>query len=105
MNTWMQSALASMAIWAGQSGAVFAQPRGYWDDHMIGWGGWWFGPVMMLIVVAVIVLAIIGLWRLFSGPRSDRARGDASLEILRERFARGEIDEEEFEARRRALER
>lgn len=105
MRTWMLSALASVAIWAGQFGAAFAQPRGYWDDHMMGWGGWWFGPVMMLVFLAVIVLIIIGLWRLFSGSQSDRARSDASLEILRERFARGEIDEEEFESRRRALQR
>ncbi|NBC89100.1 MAG: SHOCT domain-containing protein [Alphaproteobacteria bacterium] len=72
---------------------------------MMGWGGWWFGPVMMLVVLAVLVLAIIGLWRLFSGPRSASGGSDASLEILRERFARGEIDEQEFEARKKALTR
>jgi len=72
---------------------------------MPGMWGWWFGPVMMLVVLAVPILAVIGLWRLFSGPRSTRGGSDASLEFLRGRFARGEIGEQEFEARKKALTR
>lgn len=74
-----------------------------------GWHGWWMGPIMWLIILALAILAIVALWRFIrggpTGPqgRSQSAEADRSLEILRERFARGEIDEEEFEARKKAL--
>ena len=77
-----------------------------------GWGmhpGWWMwgagGMVMMLmmlvfwgLVIAGVVLGIRWLSRQGREERSDRA-----LDILRERYARGEINKEEFEARRRDL--
>ena len=77
-----------------------------------GWGmhpGWWMwgpaGVVMMLmmlvfwaLVVTALVLGIRWLARLGQQERPDRA-----VDILRERYARGEINKEEFEARRRDL--
>ena len=44
---------------------------------------------------------VLGLrWLVTQGRES---RSDTALEILRQRYARGEIDKEEFEARKRAL--
>lgn len=50
---------------------------------------------MMILVITLVVLAIIGLWRLLSGGGSSRGTpsSDRALDILREQFARGEIDE------------
>ncbi len=87
--------------------AAFAQERPYdfWVMHpMWGvWGAWGIG--MMLIMVLfwglVIVAIVLGLrWLVTQGRAS---RPDAALEILRQRYARGEIDREEFEARKRDL--
>jgi putative membrane protein len=78
-----------------------------------GWGmhpGWWMwgvgGAVMMLmmvvfwgLVIASLVLGIRWLARPGQPGRPDRA-----LDILRERYARGDLTREEFEARRRDLE-
>jgi putative membrane protein len=72
-----------------------------------GWGGWIWGFVMMALfwggLVALVVLAIRG----WDGSR-DRARSEPrnpdARDILEERFARGEISEDEFEQRRRVLE-
>lgn len=50
------------------------------------------------VVIAGIVLGIRWLAARGGGSSSDRA-----LEILRQRYARGEIDREEFEAKRRDL--
>jgi putative membrane protein len=67
-----------------------------------------FGPLfMILILVAVIVVAVF-LVRWVGGPWQGTAPhypplGRTPLDILRERFARGEIDKEEFEERRRVL--
>lgn len=74
-------------------------------SHMMGSGGWIMGPLMMLIFFALLVGAVVLIVRLIGGSSGgvrDR-QPDRSLEILRERFARGEIDAEEFDARRKTL--
>ena len=68
------------------------------DGWAHGWMPWmFFGPVMMLILLAVCIGVVLLVVR--GATRSD-AR---PLEILKARFARGEIDQAEFEARRRTL--
>ncbi len=99
------------AVWAailGTSSAVAQQSPPYYGPHMWG-GGWWmlFGPLTMIIVVAAIVVLTVLLvrWLVGSGQAgADRPSASKTpLDILRERFARGEIDKEEFENRRRTL--
>ena len=87
---------------------VMAQERP-WER---GWGmhpGWWMwgagGAVMMLMILVFWGLVITGLvlgirWLARQGRQE---RPDRALDILRERYARGEINKEEFEARRRDL--
>lgn len=72
-----------------------------------GAGGWWMALWMVLFWGGLVVVAIWGVRALSD---TGRYRGTASqrrgaLEILEERFARGEVDAEEFEQRRAALER
>jgi putative membrane protein len=73
-------------------------------DHMgTGWGGLW----MIGIWLIPIVLFVLLLLRWFSDRRREpdpRNEPDARR-ILDARFARGEIDAEEYEAKKRALER
>ena len=61
-----------------------------------------FGPVMMIvfIVICVAMMALMMRGGFFHRPSSGHA-----LEILRQRYARSEIDQAEFEERRRLLER
>lgn len=68
------------------------------------WGGWGIG--MMLIALGFWAVAIVGIvlgirWLVSQGKESPRP--DAALEVLRQRYARGEINREEFEARKRDL--
>ncbi len=83
------------------------QPRAdYHGPHMMWESGWmFFGPVMMIIFIALIVMIAVFLVRWLGGHGSgSRASSEGkALEILKERFARGEIDKEEFEERRRML--
>jgi len=51
-----------------------------------------------IVVIAAIVAAV---WWLARGLRPSRR--NSALEILRERYARGEISKEEYESRRRDL--
>ena len=76
-----------------------------WWGH--SWGDWlWMGLSMLVFwggLVTVVVLAV----RAFGGrssPRDEERVKDARA-ILAERFARGEISEEEFEHRSQVLER
>lgn len=78
---------------------------GGWHHGMHSWGGWFFGPMMMLLFVALLVGAAIVVIRLFGTDRlGGTGRTDRALEILRERFAKGEITKQEFDEMRKALE-
>jgi putative membrane protein len=72
------------------------------------WGGWIAGALMMLLFWGGLVALVVFLVRGY-GPRSshgeEKRRGQEARDILAERFARGEISEDEFEQRRRVLER
>jgi len=58
-----------------------------------------------VLIIAAIVAGVVLIVRAVRGPAGDNPeRGHThALRILEERFARGEIDRDEFEERRRAL--
>jgi len=84
-----------------------------WGPHMMGWGGGWygmiFGPLFMILFLAVLVAVVVLLVRWLGGlsqrnyPPHQSPPARTPLDILKERFARGEIDKAEFEDRRRVL--
>ena len=62
--------------------------------QLLFWGG----------LLAVIVWAVVRITANRQGGGTDaRVGGDAAEEVLRQRFARGEIDQEEYEQRHRVL--
>lgn len=72
--------------------------------HMMWDGGYGMvgGVMMLLFWLAIIVLVVLAVRWLSDNPGKGSGT-NAARDVLRERFARGEIDEEEFERRRRAL--
>jgi len=78
-----------------------------------GWGAWLAMSVMMLLVWGLIIAGIVALVRYLGGTRqgghghggqTSNGSGQASAEeLLAERFARGEIDAEEYTSRRELL--
>jgi putative membrane protein len=60
---------------------------------------WLVGVSLVALLVVGIIAAVRRLWR----SPSVGAPDDRALEILRERYARGEIGKEEFDTRRRDL--
>jgi len=77
----------------------------WWSDHM--WSDYWpapwmfFGPLMMIIFVIICMTMMFFMMR---GGMGHRARGGHAIDILKERYARSEINKAEFEDRRRLLE-
>lgn len=73
-----------------------------------GWGGMGWGMLLLwVLLVAAVVLLV--RWLTATAPSSPQAPHDATapgaLDILAQRYARGEIDRAEFEQKRRDLER
>ena len=71
-----------------------------WD---MGGAGWLWGIGGLIVLVALVVLVV---WAVSSMSRAGRApeeRRPQSLDILRERYARGEITKEQFEEAKRTL--
>lgn len=69
-----------------------------WNWHGMGLWGW----LMMVVFWAVVIFGIVWAVRTTTSP-SQRDE-DSALRILDERLARGEIDREDYEERRRVLE-
>lgn len=73
--------------------------------HYFGEGGYMgFGGVWMVLWWAVLIVGIVLLVKWVGGDRSAARPDKSALEILKERYARGEIEQAEFEQKRRELE-
>ncbi len=73
-----------------------------WGYDGFGFGGAGMG-IGMLLFWGLIILGIVMLARGLGGTGESSARGKTPLDILRERYARGEIDKSEFQQRRSDL--
>lgn len=75
-----------------------------WGYNQMGGAGWF---VMVALMIAFWAVVVIGVVMLLRRPGTGNYRRDVSAAApeatLRERFARGELDEEEFRARMKAL--
>ena len=94
-----------------------AQAPGPGWEHgpwMMGDGGWawmmFFGPLVMIFFIAAVVVLVAFALRWLTGHGAHGAPHAGTsppartpLDILKERFALGEIDKAEFEERRRVL--
>ncbi len=69
--------------------------------------GWGFGGGFMWLFWILLIVVIAWAVKGFTGGNLPGVgqNGKTPLEILEERFARGEIDQEEFEQKRKLLER
>lgn len=107
MNPTRLFALSLLSLISAPARLWAQQPRAdFYDHHMMWEGGWmFFGPLMMIVFIALIVFFVILLVRWLGDHRNGgRTTSEArALEILKERFARGEIDKEEYEERCRIL--
>ena len=82
----------------------YAQGRGDgWHDGpgmMGGWGMGWFGPIFMVVFWALVITGLVLFikWLVWGSKGGQQGSGSPNaIEILKARYARGEIDREEFE--------
>ncbi len=80
---------------------------GQYGDY--GWGagdmmGWFGGGIMMLVFWVLFIALIVWLVREFGGKNSHALHSDSrALDILKERYAKGEIHKEEFESKKKDI--
>ena len=69
-------------------------------------GGFGFSGIFMILWWVLIIVGVVALvrWVATSSGVEGRSGGDSkALDILKQRYARGEIDEQEFQKRKRDL--
>ena len=72
----------------------------WWQGGGWGWSGWLFMTLTMLVFWGAIAWIVVTLVRRSSGSRG---AAPSAEQILAERFARGEIDAEEYRRRLETL--
>jgi putative membrane protein len=81
-------------------------PWHMWSDGY-GWQFWWICPLMMLIVLGVVAAILLARrhpgegFGHFASPWHGSSH--SALQILSERFARGEIQKEEYQEKKTAI--
>jgi putative membrane protein len=93
---------------------IFAQPGGGYSDWCIGpgmmggWGMGWFGMIFMIVFWVLVIVGLVFLIKwLIRSTKSDKdvvLVGSRAIDILKKRYARGEIDKEEFQRMKADLE-
>lgn len=72
-----------------------------WYNDSIGWGGWIAMALVMVVFWGLVIFAVVAIFRSTSrgtGPADPAAPHDP-MKTLGDRFARGEIDADEYHAR------
>ncbi|WP_375691732.1 SHOCT domain-containing protein [Pseudooceanicola sp. LIPI14-2-Ac024] len=84
------------------AGPVYADPDDY--GHMMNWGygfGMIFGPILWIIVLGLVVAGVI--WLVRGTGQTPAKAGSSAMAELDLRLARGEIDAEDYAARKKLL--
>ena len=69
---------------------------------MGGYGSMFFMPILWIVVIGLIVWAVTAAVRR-PGDTDMTRSGESALEILKRRYARGEINKQEYEERKKDL--
>lgn len=94
--------LLGSVIAVSTAASALADGGGQYHNHGMMGGNWFLGPIMMLLFIGLIIAAIVLTVRFLGIDSSNRSSNNA-LDILKDRFAKGEIDKDEFEERKRIL--
>ncbi|MDF1607195.1 SHOCT domain-containing protein [Hoeflea sp. YIM 152468] len=100
------SALAQTGEIPGGSMPYHHGPGMMWGGGHWGGFGMVLGPIFMILVLVGIVLGVVYLMRHFGGAGASFGASHSdgrALAILKERYAKGEIDTKEYEERKAGL--
>ena len=102
----MRTVLSILTLSAGlilPMGVLAHSDDEMFGSHMFGsgmWGGWMFMIIFLIIGLTLFILFI--KW-IVNQDKRERQRNTTPLDILKERYAKGEIGDKEFEEKKRKL--
>ncbi len=70
---------------------------------MGGYGTMFLMPILWIVVIGLIVWAVTAAVRRSGDSETTYRAGDSALEVLKRRYARGEINKQEYEERKKDL--
>ena len=70
----------------------------------MGWGGMWFGWIFWLVIIGVIIWVAVTVVNNNNRKQQNYfSREEDALEILKKRYANGEINKKQFEQMKKDL--
>ena len=105
----MESTPTCFFYWANQAFALWRNHGWGMEPGMMGWGygRGWFGTILMavfwIVLIAGIIFLLRWLWVLI-GKKGRGTSEESPLETLKRRYAKGEINKEEFDQKKKDLE-
>jgi putative membrane protein len=70
---------------------------------MGGFGFMWFMPILWIAAIGLIIWAVVAAVRGVESTGQGSPKSNSALEILKQRYARGEITKEEYEQKKRDI--
>ena len=70
----------------------------------MGWGGMWFGWIFWLVIIGLVIWGLSKIVRNSRNRRDSLPSQEDALDILKKRYAKGEITKEAFEEMKKDLE-
>ena len=91
--------VAVVSFWGWQGDSFGMMGRGM----MGGFGTMFLMSVLWIVVLGLIVWAVVAAFHRPGESGSTAPKADSPMDILKRRYAQGEIDKEEYEAKKKAL--
>ncbi len=72
--------------------------------HNFFWNGMWFGGTFWIVIIVLIIWAVVNGSKRNQNLRQDFPHNESALDILKKRYARGEITKEQFDQMKKDIE-